>query len=396
MRRASGSDHLPHSFTDLMTSLMVIFILLLLVFVNNQGSANSAAAQSLLRELQRKLEPAGFKKEDIRIDPKDPSTILLTMLDAQLTFQPNSYQLQPEGARFLETRMPQLAAVLCAGKYRNAVEAVVVEGHSDSAPYRGASAQESQARNLRLSQERSMEVVEKTLTSLSDSSGLRSCLLDKVSASGRGEQDLQTTADKSRRAVIKIRVNASRAADLANAISGTPAPALAAPVATADILRTLDLFAKLQALPHQLVSFHLSEDDINRYLVYALLKTPRPGLDSVTVKLFPHNYVSTITVIDFDAIEAWSPGLVPGFLNLTGKRAIWIDLKFTAHDGHAVFKVAKASYQNKPLSIFVAEKIIQVIGSQSPEGFRTDQEMPLPFGLRRAATGDGFIEVSNN
>src|ERR1035438_2275083 len=105
LRRSSGSDHLAHSFTDLMTSLMVIFILLLLVFVNNQGSANSAAAQSLLNELRRKLEPAGFKSEDIRIDPKDPSTILLTMLDAQLNFQPNSYQLQPAGERFLETRM---------------------------------------------------------------------------------------------------------------------------------------------------------------------------------------------------------------------------------------------------------------------------------------------------
>ena len=179
MRRSTGSDHLANSFTDLMTSLMVIFILLLLVFVNNQGSANSAAAQSLLSELQRKLEPAGFKKEDIRIDPKDPSTILLTMLDAQLIFQPNSYKLEPAGERFLETRMPELAAVLCADQFRNAVEAVVVEGHSDSTPYRGATAAESQARNLRLSQERSMAVVEKTLTSLSDASGLRACKVSR-------------------------------------------------------------------------------------------------------------------------------------------------------------------------------------------------------------------------
>ena len=218
MRRGAGSDHLASSFTDLMTSLMVIFILLLLVFINNQASVNSVTAQSLMAQLRQELEPVGFKREDIRIDPKDPSTILLTVLDAQLTFEPNSYQLQPEGEKFLQTRMPKLTETLCAEKYRGAIEAVVVEGHSDSAPYRGATPEESQARNLKLSQERSMEVVEKTLVSLSDRPALRSCLLEKISASGRGEQDLAETADKSRRAVIKVRVNATHAVDLANAI----------------------------------------------------------------------------------------------------------------------------------------------------------------------------------
>ena len=125
MRRGAGSDHLASSFTDLMTSFMVIFILLLLVFINNQASVNSVTAQSLMAQLRQELEPVGFKREDIRIDPKDPSTILLTVLDAQLTFEPNSYQLQPEGEKFLETRMPKLTETLCAEKYRGAIEAVV-------------------------------------------------------------------------------------------------------------------------------------------------------------------------------------------------------------------------------------------------------------------------------
>src|ERR1700688_4754844 len=279
MRRDTGSDHLAHSFTDLMTSLMVIFILLLLVFVNNQASVNSVTAQSLMSELRQRLEPEGFKREDIRIDPKDPSTILLTMLDGQLTFQPNSHQLQPDGEKFLETRMPRLAGALCADKFRGAVEAVVIEGHSDSAPYRGASAEESQALNLKLSQERSMEVVEKTLTSLPGNSGLRSCLLEKISASGRGEQDLAETADKSRRAVIKIRVNTTHALDLASEIAGVRAPTI--PVPTAASIKIVDLLAKLQAVPRQPVSFRLSEDEVNQYLVFALLKTPRPGIESI-------------------------------------------------------------------------------------------------------------------
>jgi len=395
MRRNSGSDNLAPAFTDLMTSLMVIFILLLLVFVNNQATVNSATARSLQNDLRKQLEPAGFKREDIRIDPKDPSTILLTMLDAQLTFRPDSYHLQPEGETFLDTRMPTLAAALCDDKYRDAVEAVVVEGHSDSAPYRGMTREESQARNLRLSQERSMEVVERTLATLPGSSRLRSCLLEKISASGRGEQDLAETADKSRRAVIKVRVNTAHAIGLANAIGTPTGRSRVIPVLTEPTLRILDLLAKLQAVPPEQVRFRLTEQEINEYLVYALLKTPRPGIEAVKVKFFPHNYLSTLTTIDFDDIERWSPGLVPSFLALTGKRTIWIDFRFSTGAGRVTFQIEKAFYENKSIPRFLADKIVQIIGARQPEGFGTDQEMLLPLGLRQAATGAHYVEANN-
>lgn len=393
MRRGAGSDHLASSFTDLMTSLMVIFILLLLVFINNQASVNSVTAQSLMAQLRQELEPVGFKREDIRIDPKDPSTILLTVLDAQLTFEPNSYQLQPEGEKFLQTRMPKLTETLCAEKYRGAIEAVVVEGHSDSAPYRGATPEESQARNLKLSQERSMEVVEKTLVSLSDRPALRSCLLEKISASGRGEQDLAETADKSRRAVIKVRVNATHAVDLANAIVSERSSAKhEAPIQTPASVKVLDLLSRLQAVPPQPVRFRLSDDEVNQYLVFALLSSPRPGIDSILVKFFPHNYLSTYIVIDFDAIERWSPGLAPGFLNLTGKKAIWVDLRFSINNGVISYQIEKALYQDKNLPHWLAEKIIQTIGARQPEKLG-GQEMPVPFGLRRIQTGEHYVEA---
>jgi hypothetical protein len=72
---------------------------------------------------------------------------------------------------------------------------------------------------LKLSQDRSMEVVKKTLLYLGDSPKERACLLEKLSATGRGEQDLEATADKSRRVVFKIRINSSLGPELANQIS---------------------------------------------------------------------------------------------------------------------------------------------------------------------------------
>ena len=80
--------------------------------------------------------------------------------------------------------------------------------------------------------------------------------------------------------------------------------------------KVLDLFRKLHTAEQQKaaekpadhVSFHLTEAEVNEYAEHALRTSPRPGVQSVTIKLFPNNYYSTYTVIDFDAVEKWKPG----------------------------------------------------------------------------------------
>src|SRR5579883_2525557 len=88
----------------------------------------------------------------------------------------------------------------------------------------------------------------------------------------------------------------------------------------------LTLFDDLRAADAQRrhVAFALSDREITDYMRYSLHATPRPGLDSVTVKIFPQNYVSTFTVVDFDAIERWKPGTIPVVLRpvLHGKQSI--------------------------------------------------------------------------
>ena len=215
MRRSSGSDYLAHSFTDLMTSLMVIFILLLLVFINNKAAVNEALTNSLLKDLKQQLGAEQFRSQDIHFDSKDRYTIIVDIPDQLMTFKTNEYELKPEGEAFLRSHAPTLAGILCNDNYRDSLENVIVEGHSDSTPYRGASMEESQQLNLKLSQDRSMEVVKKTLLYLQDAPKERTCLLEKLSATGRGEQDLEATADKSRRVVFKIRVNSALGPQLA-------------------------------------------------------------------------------------------------------------------------------------------------------------------------------------
>ena len=116
----------------------------------------------------------------------------------------------------------------------------------------------------------------------------------------------------------------------------TGPPLSAADPATPPVVgKFLDLFQQLRAAEAQPpagrrhVSFALSDQEINDYMRYALRTTPRPGLDSMTVKIFPHNYVSTFTVVDFDAIERWKSGTIPAILKpvLRGKQSIWIDYR---------------------------------------------------------------------
>jgi flagellar motor protein MotB len=193
---------------------MVIFVLLLLVFLHRTAAKNPAVTDALLKTLREEMVPHGFSARDIQLDKKDRNAILVVVPDRLMNFEINKYTLRPEGEEFIRTRIPVLAEVLCGTTYRDTVEAVVVEGHTDATPYSGVSAEESQNLNLKLSQDRSMEVVKKSLSYLTDRPAHRVCFLEKLSASGRGEQDLEATADESRRVVFKIRVRADRAETL--------------------------------------------------------------------------------------------------------------------------------------------------------------------------------------
>ena len=68
----------------------------------------------------------------------------------------------------------------------------------------GRTAEESQNNNLKLSQDRSMAVVKEALADLNGQEPDRSCFLEKLSATGRGEQDPEKTDDESRRVIFRI------------------------------------------------------------------------------------------------------------------------------------------------------------------------------------------------
>jgi outer membrane protein OmpA-like peptidoglycan-associated protein len=206
MEESNSVDHLNSSLTDLMTSLMVIFILLLLVFVHRTAGKDAAVTDVLLKRLLLDMKPQGFSEKTIRPDPRDRNAILVIVPDRLMNFETGKSTLRPDGEAFLKTYIPEFADVLCSDQFRSSIESIVVEGHTDTHPYAGRTPEDSENLNLKLSQDRSMEVVKNALADLSGMEAKRGCFLEKLSASGRGEQEQEATPDESRRVIFKIRV----------------------------------------------------------------------------------------------------------------------------------------------------------------------------------------------
>ncbi len=197
---------IANSFTDLMTSLMVIFILLLCASLNNAQMESETTAESILRELSEELKEFRATGVKVERDSKDPLGLLILVPEGLLAFQIDKAEIPPKGESFLQLFIPKLSKILCHPKYVREINSVVVEGHTDSSG--------TDQHNWELSQRRSMTVVRSSLTILSDPelNAEYGHFLKFLSASGRGKADPvldsfgRENRDMSRRVVFKIRV----------------------------------------------------------------------------------------------------------------------------------------------------------------------------------------------
>lgn len=201
---------LANSFTDLMTSLAVIFILLLCAFMNNAFEESQNTRTKILGRLQEQLKEYVEKGVKVESDPNDPLALLILIPEGLLEFTIDRSEIPEKGVEFLQSFIPKLTNIIYNEEFRNDISSVVVEGHTDSSG--------SDRHNLELSQRRSMAVVSKSINILeeqkiSSTNGNeeKEYFLRVLSASGRGKQDLIMTNGEedqplSRRVIFKIRV----------------------------------------------------------------------------------------------------------------------------------------------------------------------------------------------
>lgn len=196
-----GSAAVTSGVADLMTSLAVIFILLLVAYVTRveDRQAHPAKNRDIPMSITPRLDPLPLAQEG-----KQPSVHTIMVPDTAINFEFGKSTLLPAAETFLFEAMPHYASISCGSEGQD-VEAFVIEGYTDDLG--------DDLRNLRLSQDRSFAVLAKSLEVIRERlPWAYECFLQKATANGRGRQDLlrndagQPDRDKSRRVVFKIHV----------------------------------------------------------------------------------------------------------------------------------------------------------------------------------------------
>jgi len=199
---------LASSLTDLMTSLAVIFILLLVAMLNNQRQQAEGTKSLVLSRLQAALEKFKQQGVEVKSDPKDPLVLLVIVPEDLLKFEKGKSEIPIAGFDFLRTFAPKFVSTACSSEIRDGISSIVVEGH--------ASSEGKESDNLSLSQRRSMAVIQQSLvvldgSSLPDAPENHKCYVSLISATGRGSAEpiyADGVEDRphSRRVVFKIRI----------------------------------------------------------------------------------------------------------------------------------------------------------------------------------------------
>ncbi len=205
MSRGKSDAVLSNSFVDLMTSLAVIFILLLCASLNNANEERQTTRNSVLVEMRGALKQFVSGGIEVKTDPKDPLGLLVLVPEDLLAFELDRADISPAGDAFLRVFIPKLSAVVCSPRFSQEVNSIIVEGHTDSSG--------TARHNWDLSQKRSMSVVLASLNILDDG-GMReekAAFLRLLSATGRGSAELVKDASgeentrMSRRVIFKLR-----------------------------------------------------------------------------------------------------------------------------------------------------------------------------------------------
>lgn len=199
---SDGSSALASGIADLMTSLAVIFILLLAAYITRVEDGNAKPTNSKRSVTTKLEEPLQAHHLAVERSSADPDVVSVVVPDAILNFEFGKSALLPPAEAFLADTMPHYATMIC-GPQGHEVESFVIEGYTDD--------QGDDIRNLKLSQDRSFAVLVKGLEVIRERlPWAYECFQQKTSANGRGRQDLlrnaegQPDREKSRRVIFKI------------------------------------------------------------------------------------------------------------------------------------------------------------------------------------------------
>jgi outer membrane protein OmpA-like peptidoglycan-associated protein len=235
---SSHSDDHWIPLSDLMTGLMMIFLLVAIVYMIKVEADSHLIkeAKAQLEEHAKNVESQSKKMKDIAIVYQQQKTELYDDLlkefardlprwgaemdrdatirfkEPDVLFNSGSWELKPQFKGILSEFFPRYAAILYSEKYRSDIQEVRIEGHTSSFWIGARSDQEKYFLNMKLSQDRTRSTLEYVMGSENDSDR-RQWLREQVTANGLSyaktikRNDGKEDIARSQRVEFRVRTN---------------------------------------------------------------------------------------------------------------------------------------------------------------------------------------------
>lgn len=181
--QGSSSYWIP--LADLMTGLMMVFMLLTAAFMLRVEQTTTLVVKEyeetkadMLRALQQE-----FDKDLKQWNADLLGDMTIRFKDPKVLFATGSAELRPQFKEVLKDFFPRYVALITSKKYRNAVKEIRIEGHTSSFWNSSNDARSAYFHNMELSQARTRSALEFLLT-LKAISEERTWLIEHVTANG--------------------------------------------------------------------------------------------------------------------------------------------------------------------------------------------------------------------
>ncbi|WP_270428070.1 OmpA/MotB family protein [Fusobacterium mortiferum] len=223
MKEYIKSDDFWPSISDLMSSLMIIFMFIAISFMS-QISKEKQTLTDIANEY-KKVKISIYEElfNEFETDLNDwnayidQETLSIKFREPDVFFEQGSSKLNEKFKEILNDFFPRYMAILNSDKYRDEIEEVRIEGHTSTEWTRRSTPMESYFRNMELSQNRTRSTLH-YIMSLDSMKKHENFMIEKVTANGlsyskrimiNGKEDKKL----SRRVEFRIRTKAERKLD---------------------------------------------------------------------------------------------------------------------------------------------------------------------------------------
>ena len=177
--------------SDLMTGLMMIFLLIAITFMLKLESENSEVKQIIV--VYDKVKQDLAKANDLTIRFKEPSVL----------FNTGEYEIKPAFKNILSDFFPRYVLIITKQDYKDSIQEIRIEGHTSSAWQGSTDADDAYYKNMALSQSRTRSTLSFCMSLMTKD---RDWLKSHITANGLSSSHLINNSDGSENPALSQRV----------------------------------------------------------------------------------------------------------------------------------------------------------------------------------------------